>query len=70
MARCMIMAGSEIRDRDTDLFYVVGEDTHIEATRLPVYPLGSGIIKSIEMRHSWDANAINIDLSEATLEEY
>lgn len=70
MAKCMIEAGSMVRNRDTDLIYIVAEDTHIEATRLPVYPLGSGIIKSIEMRHSWDANAINIDLSEATLKEY
>ena len=70
MSRCMIAAGSMIRNRDTDITYIVAEDTHIEAAILPVLPLGSGISECIEMRHSWDTNAVNIDLSRATLEEY
>lgn len=70
MPRCMIKAGSIVRDRDTEITYIVDEDTHIESTRLPVLTKGTEISKDIEMRHSWDTNAVNIDLSEAILEEY
>ena len=70
MSRCMIKAGSVVRDRDTEITYIVDEDTYIESTRLPVLTKGTEISKDIEMRHSWDTNAVNIDLSRATLEEY
>ena len=70
MSRCMIKAGSTVRDRDTDLYYVVGEDTHIEAEYLPVVSTELTKRSHIEMRHSWDTNVVNIDLSEAILEEY
>jgi len=78
VARCMIKAGSVIRDKDTDIVYVVKHDTHIEAPRLPVTAFEfigrcdekDIPTKYIEMKHSWTTNAVNVDLSKAKLEEY